>query len=218
MHLAESAVPVPTQKWHYAWRGKRLDTIFGTILIAAGTCVALSALIAPFGLLGPTLQDRMIDSVPVFVAPVLLLFCFFVLYIALKETMQYMRKYETNQDRIEELYCFFRKKISWSDVIEVNRLIEPARDAYMNFVNRKGLWIASRTDWIIVYEELEGYDEFRALVNSHCKAHNVPMFERDSSWEVANDKKRWRAAKRVARRSELRGRLNGFEERPIDEL
>lgn len=99
-----------------------------------------------------------------------------------------------------------------------SRLIEPTRDAYMAFINRRGLWIASPSTWIIVYEELEGYDEFRALVNRECKARGVPMFERNSSWEVAQDKQRWRAATRVAKRSELRGRLNGFEERPIDEL
>jgi len=205
---------IPTQKWRYAWRGKRLETTFGVLLMTFGTVVTFFSLIAPFGVLGSTAQSRMLDFVPIYVPMILLIFCIFVLAISLVEKEQYARTYETNQKTIAQISCFFRAKIRWIDVIEVNRLIEPTRDAYMAFVNRRGLWIASRTDWMIVYEELEGYEEFCALVNAQCKARGVPMFERDSSWEVVGVKGRglW------AKHAERRGRLTRYEIRPIDEL
>jgi hypothetical protein len=181
--------------------------------------IGLGVLFGRLGIFGEVIQKRLIDSsVENWIGALVFAFFSTVFLLQLRLFAQYWRRYITDDVGLAEVRCIRRTRISWSDVTEVNRLIEPTRSIYMAFVNRRALWIGSPYSWIIVYEELDGYDEFRALVGRECKARGVPMFERNSGWEVVDDKQRWRAAKRVTSRTELRGRLNGYEEHLIDEL
>lgn len=208
-------VSSPLRQWRYAWPLARKAAVFQALLMTWGASIGLIAALAPFGLLGSTLQDRSVrGNFPIWLAVALFLFFFSLFLFCLKEIIDFARKYVTDAERIVQSSVFGRTEIPWSEVTEVNRLIEPTRDIYMAFVNRRGLWIASASAWIIVYEELDGYDAFRALVDRECQAHGVPMFERDSSWEVVGVKGRglW------AKRSERRGRLTRYELHPIDEL